>query len=87
MRMLTIKRTKSFIACLAKMKVYIEDSSSTEIVINDVPCRKLGVLKNGEEKQFEIDEKEAKVFVIADKLRYRLLPCLEVHFRDCFRER
>lgn len=68
MRMLTIKRTKSFIACLAKMKVYIEDPSSTEIVINDVPCRKLGVLKNGEEKQFEIDKKEAKVFVIADKV-------------------
>ena len=68
MRTLTIKRTKSFVACLGKMKVYIEDSSSSEIVINDVPCRKLGVLKNGEEKQFTIDEKEAKVFVIADKV-------------------
>ena len=68
MRKLTIKRTKSFVACLGKMKVYIEDSTSGELVINDVPCRKLGTLKNGEEKIFEIDDSAAKVFVIADKL-------------------
>ena len=68
MRNLTIKRTKSFVACLAKMKIYIEDHSASEIVINDVPCRKLGDLKNGEEKTFEISEQSAKVFVIADKL-------------------
>lgn len=68
MRNLTIKRTKSFVACLGKMKVYIEDPTSNELFINDVPCRKLGDLKNGEEKTFLIDENEAKVFVIADKL-------------------
>lgn len=68
MRTLTIKRTKSFVACLVTMKVYIEDHSSNEIVINDIPCRKLGQLKNGEEKTFEIDNEAAKVFVIADKL-------------------
>ena len=50
MRTLTIKRAKSFVACLAKMKVYVEDPTSREIVINNVPCRKLGDLKNGEEK-------------------------------------
>ena len=50
MRNLTIKRTKSFVACLAKMKIYVEDPTSNEICINNTPCRKLGDLKNGEEK-------------------------------------
>ena len=68
MRNLTIKRTKSFVGCLAKMKIYIEDSSSQEMLINDTPCRKIGDLKSGEEKTFQIGEQEAKVFVIADKL-------------------
>ena len=68
MRKLTIKRTKRFVACLMKMKVYIEDRSASEITINDIPCRKLGEIKNGEEKTFEIGEEAAKVFVIADTL-------------------
>lgn len=55
-------------ACLAKIKVYIEDAASNEMVINNVPCRKLGDLKNGEEKTFVIDDNEAKIFVIADAL-------------------
>ncbi len=68
MRNLTIKRTKSFVGCITKLKIYIEDPTSTEITINDVSCRKLGELKNGEEKTFQIEETAAKVFVIADKL-------------------
>ena len=68
MRNLTIKREKSFVACLAKMKVYIEDYITQDLEINGVPCRKLGELKNGEEKTFTIEDREAKVFVIADKL-------------------
>lgn len=68
MRNLTIKRTKSFVASLMSIKVYIVDPLSTEIVINDLPCRKLGVIKNGEEKTFVIDENASRVFVIADKL-------------------
>lgn len=68
MRNLTIKRAKSFVACLAKMKVYIEDPTSNEITINHTPCRKIGDLKNGEEKTFPIDGHAAKVFVIADTL-------------------
>lgn len=68
MRNLTIKREKSFVACLMKIKVYIEDHTSNEITINNIPCRKIGEIKNGEEKTFSIDEKETKVFVIADKL-------------------
>ncbi len=68
MRNLTIKREKSFVGSLAKMKVYIEDPTSNEILINDIPCRKIGDLKNGEEKNFQIDEQAVKVYVIADKL-------------------
>jgi hypothetical protein len=68
MRNLTIKRTKSFVACLVKMKIYLEDPMASELVINNVPCRKLGELKNGEEKTFVIGENSAKVFVIADTL-------------------
>lgn len=68
MRKLTITRRKTFVASMAKMKVYIEDHSASEITINDIPCRKLGDLKNGEEKTFEISEDAAKIFVIADSL-------------------
>ncbi len=68
MRNLTIKRIKSGVAALAKMKIYIEDTVSSELYINGVPCRKLGDLKNGEEKTFQIEDHSAKLFVIADKL-------------------
>lgn len=68
MRNLTIKRTKSFVGSLAKMKIYIEDATSNEMLINNIPCRKIGDLKNGEEKTFQIGEQEAKVFVIADRI-------------------
>lgn len=67
MRKLTIKRNKSFVACLGKMKVYIEDPAG-ELIINQVPCRKLGTLKNGEQQSFQVGEQAAKVYIIADKL-------------------
>ena len=68
MRNLTIRRTKSFVGCLGKMKIYIEDPASSEMTINHLSCRKIGELKNGEEKTFPIEEREAKIFVIADKI-------------------
>lgn len=67
MRNLTIKRTKSFIACLAKAKVYIEDPYSNDLVIDNVTYRKLGTLKNGEEKSFVIDENPRRIYVIFGK--------------------
>lgn len=67
MRVLTIKRNKSFVGCLCKIKVYIEDPASEEITIRQVPCRKLGELKNGEEKTFDVGENAARIFVIVDK--------------------
>lgn len=68
MRNLTIKRTKSFVGCLVKIKIHIEDPASNEIMINNTACRKIGELKNGEEKTFQIEEHAAKVFVIVDQL-------------------
>lgn len=67
MRKLTIKRKKSFVASLAKLKVYIEDPAG-ELDITGIKCRLLGMLANGEEKSFYIEENAAKVFVIADKM-------------------
>ena len=68
MRTLTIKRTKCFVGALGKFKVYREDPEANELVINNVPCRKLGELKNGEEQQFSIGDNEARVYVIAGRL-------------------
>ncbi len=77
MRKLTIKREKRFVGCAGRMKVYIEDPSSPEIQLKisdaegnpeQISCRKIGEIKNGEEKCFEISENAAKVFVIADLL-------------------
>ena len=68
MRNLIIKRRKSFVGCAVKMKVYLEDPVSGDLTINGVLCRKLGDLKNNEEKIFPIGSEEARVFVIADKL-------------------
>lgn len=68
MRNLTIRRNKSFVGCLVAMKVYIEDPTCFETVINGTSCRKIGELKNGKELTVEIENSEAKVFVIADKL-------------------
>jgi hypothetical protein len=68
MRNLTITRTKSFVGCLGKMKVYIEDPMGGDTVISGVNCRKLGDLKNGETVTFPIGEEAARVYVIADQM-------------------
>ncbi len=76
MRKLTIKREKSFVGRLGTMKVYIEDAASSELTMTvmkdekpeQISCRKIGELKNGEEVTFEISEDAAMLFVIADTL-------------------
>ena len=50
------------------MKIYVEDWATGDTTINNIPCRKIGDLKNGETKTFSICEEEVKVFVIADKI-------------------
>lgn len=68
MRNLTITRRKSFVGCAMKDKVYIRDALAQEITINGVPCRKIGDIKNGETKTFQIEDGEQQVFLIADKV-------------------
>ncbi len=68
MRNLTITRRKSFVGCAMKDKVYIRDALAQEITINGVPCRKIGEIKNGETKTFQIEDDEQQVFLIADKV-------------------
>lgn len=68
MRNLTITRRKSFVGCIMKDQVYIRDDQAKEIIIDGVPCRKIGDIKNGESKTFQIDEGEQQIFLIADKM-------------------
>ena len=68
MRNLTITRRKSFVGCAMKDKVYIRDALAQELTINGVPCRKIGEIKNGETKTFQIEDGEQQVFLIADKV-------------------
>ncbi len=65
MRNLIIKREKSFVGCAGKYKVYMVDQSSADLKIKKEPCRKLGVLKNGEEAVFQIPNEEVKIYIIA----------------------
>lgn len=68
MRKLTIKRNKTFVACAAKVKIYIEDFQNDEILIQGHPARKIAQIKNNQEVVVEIDEKEHKIFAIFDFL-------------------
>ena len=68
MRYLTVRREKSFVACLVKSHVYIEDPYYGDTTIGGVRCRKLGDLKNGSEMTFTIGDEAARVYVICDKL-------------------
>ena len=65
MRMLTIKRNKSFAGFLGKVQVYIA-APDGNLEIHGQLCKKLGDLKNGEEKSFTIDIAATTVYVIGD---------------------
>lgn len=78
MRRLWIKRHKASSGA-AKMTVYIEDFEDGDITINDTPCRKLGEIKNGQQKHFSVSEDEAKVVVAAGKISgKRTYPCAQL---------
>ena len=68
MRKVYLTRDKSFVGCLGKLNVYVEDLSNPETVIADIPCRKVCKISNGETVSFDISEEETRVIVIADKL-------------------
>lgn len=64
MRKLTVKRRKRFVACLATMFVWLE-SADGDVRVNGRLCKKIGELKNGEEKSFEIGEEAAALLITA----------------------
>ncbi|MBR0507643.1 MAG: hypothetical protein IJJ86_03445 [Clostridia bacterium] len=64
MRNVTIERKKSFVASLAKFRVFVEDAQAPDLMIQGVPCRKVGEMKNGETITFEVGEEATKLFVI-----------------------
>ena len=68
MRNLTLTRKKSYVGCLVADQVYVRDAVAAEVTIQGVPCRKIGTLKNGETKTFQIEDGEQRIFLIADKV-------------------
>lgn len=72
MRRLWITRRKATAACAMKMKVYIEDPENGDMEIDGTLCRKLGELKNDQQKHFNIGTEAARVYVVADKLSRNL---------------
>lgn len=66
MRRLWITRHKAKAAGKAIMNVYMEDPENGDTEINECLCRKLGELKNDQQKRFNIGNEAAKVFVVAD---------------------
>lgn len=70
MKTVTIRRNKTFVGCAAKLKVYLEDPNGTDLEIDNHPLRKLGELKNGEEKSFEIPESDLdrRLYIAVDKM-------------------
>lgn len=68
MRKVYLTRDKSFVGCLGKLNVYVEDASNPETVISDIPCRKVCRIANGETVSFDIGEEETRVIVIYDQL-------------------
>lgn len=68
MRKVYLTRDKSFVGCLGKLNVYIEDHENSELTIAGIPCKKVCKIKNGETVSFDIGDEAVKVVVIADKL-------------------
>ena len=67
MRKVTILRRKSFVGCVGKLQLYVEDQINGDLDVCGYKCSKLGVLKNGEQKTFEIGNEETKIFAFWDK--------------------
>ena len=81
MRKLFITRKGSLVGGLQKLKVYISDFENSELEICDIPCRKIGEIKNDETVAFDIDNNVNRVFVIADKAT-RNACCDSVHIME-----
>ena len=63
MRTITVERQKKFTGAAVKFNVYVEDHEQFDTTIGDVPCRMVGILKNGGSVSFPIGDEETRVFV------------------------
>lgn len=78
MRKLYITRKDSLAGCFKKLHIYISDFENSELDICDIPCRKIGEIKNGESVALEINNDANRIFVTAGK-KTRNLCCDSVH--------
>ena len=69
MRTITVERRKRLIGALAKFCVYAEDHERFDRMIGDVPCRSVGLLKNGGSVLFRAGDGETRVFVKSSATR------------------
>ena len=67
MRKLVLKREKVFVACLGKIRIFVEDGQGS-FSLGGISCRQLGVLKNGQTGEYEIPGESVKVFVVFSKV-------------------
>lgn len=63
MRNLELTCAKSSASLGLTSAVYVEDPAATDFYLNDVPCRKLGTLKNGETATFPVEDFALHIFV------------------------
>jgi hypothetical protein len=63
-RTVTIERKKSLVGAVVPFGIYAEDHAASELIINEIPCRKVGELKNGEQISFEIGDAETCIFAV-----------------------
>ena len=64
MRTLTLTRKKCFCMCFYAVKIYLScpPEEATDD-FNDIPCKKVGKLRNGRSVSYEIGEEETVIFV------------------------
>lgn len=65
MRKLTVIRKKSIINCLGRIFLYVScTKEESEIYFDGIPYKQIGIMKNGEMQEFEIDDEE-KIFFLS----------------------
>lgn len=67
MRKLKIIRTKSFVGCLLKAKIYMACNDG-DYMINGIKCKQIISLKNGKEAELEISNDNVVLIVLGDKI-------------------
>jgi hypothetical protein len=67
MRKLTLKRKKTLISSMVKIRIFIEHSAG-EFELDKIKCTEIGSLKNGETGQYEIPTGDVNLLVLYSKI-------------------